>query len=303
MRPIIIPENYKYIATFLSMRCNLNCSFCLNSLDKSKEFNRLKFKELIGEQWVEALNRIQSRPEVPITFSGGEPFLHPDFIYIINNLKKDLNIDILTNLSYLNAVEKFLEQIDPNRIKRNAPYASIRVSYHPEQMGDGEKLIETVKKLKDKGFSIGIWAVQYPSQQQLQAITQMQFRCRDADIDFRLKDFTGTYKEELYGDYSKYPDSVMQEKTKYCLCKIPELIIGPNGNVYKCHKNLYEEEFPIGNLLDPNFELKEEFRICNKYGQCHPCDVKLKTNYKQELGKTSAEIKDIEDSSEPKIVV
>lgn len=303
MRPIIIPQNYKYIATFLTMRCNLNCSFCLNSIDKSKEFNRLKFKELSGEQWVEALNRIKSRPEVPISFSGGEPFLHSDFIYIINNLKQDINIDILTNLSYLNAVEKFLEQVDPNRIKRNAPYASIRVSYHPEQMGNGEKLIETVKKLKNAGFSIGIWSVLYPSFKNLSAINQMQFRCRDAGIDFRLKEYTGIYKGDLYGDYSKYPKSVLSNELKKCFCKTSELIIGPNGNIYKCHRDLYEEEFPIGNLLDPNFELKDEFRICDKYGQCHPCDVKLKTNYKQELRDTSVDIKDIEDNFQPKIIV
>ena len=41
--------------------------------------------------------------------------------------------------------------------------------------------------------------------------------------------------------------------------------------------------------------VKNEFRKCEKYGQCHPCDVKLKTNYKQELGHTSVEIKDIRD--------
>lgn len=76
---IKIPEEYKYIATLITMRCNLNCSFCLNSLDKNKEFNRNKFKEISGEEWVNALNKIDSRPDVPITFSGGEPFLHKDF--------------------------------------------------------------------------------------------------------------------------------------------------------------------------------------------------------------------------------
>ncbi len=292
MMPIKIPENYKYISAFLTMRCNLGCSYCLNNLEISKNFNRAGFKEISGKQWVESLNRIKSRHEVPITFSGGEPFLHPDFFYILNNLKPELNIDILTNLYNDKLVERFIKEINPERVKRNAPYASIRVSYHPEQM-DALKLVENVKKLKDAGFYVGIWSVQYPSPQQLQAITQMQFICKDARIDFRLKDFTGSYKGEIYGDYSKYPESVNNEKLKFCLCKTSELLIGPDGQVYRCHRDLFSEENPIGNILDNRFKIEDKFRPCYKYGQCHPCDIKVKTNYKQGLGHTSVEIKGI----------
>ena len=291
MRSIKIPDTYKYISAFLTMRCNLNCSFCLNAFDKS--FKRKGFKEISGEDWVESLNKIESRPEVPITLGGGEPLLHKDFIYIVNNLKQELNIDILTNLYYQKSVESLLSEVNPDRLKRDAPYASIRVSYHPEQMGDGKKLVENAKTLKDANFSVGIWAVQYPSSKQLEAITQMQFRCKDAGIDFRLKDFTGEYKGEVYGNYSRYLNSVLQKDLKSCLCKTSELLIGPNGNRYRCHRDLYSEENPIGNITSPNFKLIDDFLPCNKYGQCHPCDVKVKTNYKQELGHTSVEIKDI----------
>ncbi len=296
LKEIKIPDAYKYISAFPSMRCNLNCSFCLNAFDN--KFMRNRFQEISGEDWIIALNRIRSRTEVPITFGGGEPFMHKGLVNIIGGLKPELNIDILTNL-YPNTqihrerIDKFLEEVNPERIKRNSPYASIRVSYHPEQM-NAEKLVQTVKEFKNKGFSIGIWAVLYPSPGQLSAINQMQFRCRDEGIDFRLKEFTGIYKRENYGDYSKYPGAVFSKKgTKKCLCKTSELLIGPDASVYRCHRDLYAEEFAIGNLLDPEFEIKDEFRTCTQYGNCHPCDVKVKTNYKQELGHTSVEIKDV----------
>ncbi len=296
MKPIKINPTCEYISAFLTMRCNLNCSFCLNRLNNS--INRSGFKEISGEEWVNALNRIESRKDLPITFSGGEPFLHNDFIYIINNLKPELNIDILTNLypnslAHKNRLEKFLNEVNPERIKRKSPYASIRVSYHPEQM-EAEVLIDSVKKFKEKGFSIGIWSVLYPSPEQLSAINQMQFRCRDAGIDFRLKEFTGDFNGTLYGDYSKYPNSVLQKETKKCLCKTAELLIGPNADVYKCHRDLYATEFPLGNISNPEFQTENIFRECYKFGQCHPCDVKVKTNYKQQLGHTSVEIKDID---------
>tara|TARA_Y100000310_G_scaffold344908_1_gene460378 strand:- start:1152 stop:2033 length:882 start_codon:yes stop_codon:yes gene_type:complete len=290
-KEVKIPGTYNYISAFLTMRCNLNCSFCLNSLDKSKEFNRKNFKEISGKEWVDSLNKIKSRPEVPITFSGGEPFLHKDFIYILNNLKPELNIDILTNLSYKKGIEKFLNEVNPNRIKRNAPYPSIRVSYHPEQMGNGDRLINNIKRLQDKGFSIGVYYVAYPGPKESELITQMQFRCLDEGIDYRRKDFTGEYRGEPYGNYSKYPGAVDDEFLKSCLCKTSELLISPNGDIYKCHRDLFKEQFSIGNITNLNFQIEDKFRRCNTYGQCHPCDVKVKTNYKQQLGHTSVEIK------------
>ncbi|MEK6875342.1 MAG: radical SAM protein [Nanoarchaeota archaeon] len=301
MSDIKIPGDYKYISAFLTMRCNLKCSYCLNNFNTA--FDRASFKELHGREWVKSINRINSCPEVPITFSGGEPFLHPDFIEIINGVKSELNIDILTNLLWgKKGIERFLSEVDPERIKRSANYPSIRVSYHPEQMGEGEVLVENVKRLKDAGFSIGIYSVQYPSPRQLEAITQMQFRCRDSQIDFRIKDFTGKFEgvddlgrpfSIIYGDYSKYPDSAFQNKTRNCDCKTSEFLIGPNGNIYRCHRDLYSEEFTIGNIADSKFQIEEGFKSCDKYGECHPCDVKTKTNYQQQFGHSSVEIKNI----------
>jgi len=294
MKKIALPEKYNYVSAFLTMRCNLNCSFCLNAFDK--EFDRKGFKEMSGDYWIDSLNRLELRPEVPVTFCGGEPFLHKDFIKIINGLKPELNIDLLTNLQWGKAgIERFIENVSPSRIKRNSPYASIRVSYHPEQMGDGKNLVEDVRKLKEHGYSIGIWSVMYPSPMQLSAINQMQFRCFDAGVEFRLKEFTGKYNSETYGDYSRYPQSAFMsdENLKSCVCKPSELLMGPNGNVYRCHRDLFSEEFPVGNISDPSYNIDPEYRSCTKYGQCHPCDVKVKTNYKQELGHTSVQIKDI----------
>jgi len=302
MNEIKLPENHKYIAVLLTMGCNLDCSFCLNAFS-SKHFDRKVFGEIKGDDWVKGLNRIESRPDVPITFSGGEPFLHKGFIYILNNLRKDTGIDILTNLQWGNkGIERFIGGVNPARINRESPYPQIRISYHPEQMPDAEKLVGNAKKLQNAGFNVGIYAVQYPSPKQLEAITQMQFLCKNGGVEFRVKDFTGKYKGTddsgrefsiTYGNYSKYPNSAFSQQTKSCLCKTSELLLGPNADVYRCHRDMYSGEGAVGNLLDSSFEIKDEFRSCSKYGQCHPCDVKAKTNFKQELGHTSVEIKNI----------
>ncbi|MFH1607982.1 MAG: radical SAM protein [archaeon] len=303
MRPIIIPDTYKYIGVFLTMRCNLNCGFCLNNLKNSQDFNRIRFREISGREWVDALNKIESREDVPVTLSGGEPSLHRDFFYILNNIKPELNIDILTNLQWGEfGIKKFISEVNPNRIKRNVPYPSIRVSYHSEQMGNGQKLVENVKALQDAGFSIGIESVMYPHPQIIEAIEQMALKCKNNGISFRPKSFTGKFQGTddsgnkfsiLHGNYSKYRNSILQPTTKECLCKTTELLIGPDAKIYRCHRDLFSEEFPVGTLIHPEFQINDDFRECSKYGDCHPCDVKVKTNYKQELGHTSVKIKDI----------
>ena len=287
-RDLKIPESYNYIALFLTMRCNLKCSFCLNSFDGG--FDRKRFPEADGESWIRGLNRIKSRKGVPITFSGGEPFLHPDFIPIINGLNPDLEIDISTNLYWGKGLEKFIKEVPAERLRRESPYPSIRVSYHPEQMGSGERLFTNVKRMKDAGFDIGIYSVLYPSPEHLQAITQMQFRCADEGILFRVKDFTGTFKGLAYGDYSRYPGAAFSNQRENRLCKISELLIGPDMSIYRCHRDLYADGGQIGNLSDFVFKIENKFRECANYGGCHPCDVKVKTNYKQQRGYTSVKI-------------
>jgi MoaA/NifB/PqqE/SkfB family radical SAM enzyme len=302
MKSLRIPEQYNYMAAFLTMRCQLNCSFCLNAFDN--RFNRKGYEEISGKDWIKGFNRIEPRKGIPMTLSGGEPSLHPDFIEIINNTNPELDIDILTNLYWPDKkIDEFIDKVDPKRLKRDSPYASIRASYHPEQM-DPEKLVKNAKKLQDSGFDVGIWSVLYPSPEQLSAINQMQFRCKDNGIDFRVKEFTGDYKGERYGDYSKYPGAIgtmpMTDSDGFeyipagnCICRTSELLLGPDARAYKCHSDLYGEEDSIGNLLDEDFSIEHKFRKCKKYGVCHPCDVKVKTNYKQELGHTSVDIKKV----------
>jgi hypothetical protein len=299
MKQLILPESYKYMAVFPTFRCSLNCSYCINAVDET--FSR-DSSEISGAEWIDALNRLES-PSIPVSFSGGEPGVHPEFIKIIKGVKPELKRNILTNLYWKpGLLEEFIGEIKPELVGGNPKYPSIRVSYHPEQMGNGKKLLERVLKLKDAGFSIGVEAINYPSDEQSMAIEQMGIQCRNADVSFRIKSFAGIYngKDDLgkpfsmrRGNYSRYPDSVFQETTKSSICRTTELIVGPNADVFRCHRDLYSQENAVGSLLNPEFEISDVFRKCDKYGQCNPCDVKSKSDSSQQLGHTSVEIKKI----------
>ncbi len=280
-KPIIIPDTHNYIAVFLTLACNLKCSYCINHFGETGP----AAERLSGEEWVRGLNRIRSRPDLPITLQGGEPSLHKDFIYMLNNIKPELEIDILTNLQF--DADEFIAAVDPARIRRDSPYASIRVSYHPEVM-ELKPLSEKVLKLQDAGFSIGIWGVMHPAQEA--HILEAQKYCKDLNIDFRLKEFLGEYKGKMYGTYL-YDGACDKRFSRTVQCRTSELIVGADASVYRCHSDLYERRPSVGNITDPAFRIENVFRRCDFFGHCNPCDIKVKTNRLQEFGHTSVEIK------------
>lgn len=282
-----VPASYNYIACFLTLDCNLNCDYCINSFGKNSHDCFKKRSPVPGARWVQALNRLVTRANLPVTLQGGEPSLHPDFIWIINNLKSSLSIDILTNLCF--DIDYFIANVDPLRLRRKAPYASIRASYHPSYM-NLKKLIGNVLKMKRAGFSIGVYGVKHPRFTSFN--NSAREKCLSAGIDFRTKEFLGYYEGKIYGNF-KYPGAVGNSDKKTCLCKIPELIIGPDCSVYKCHHDLYNDYSSIGSLLDPEFVIEDKFRECSSFGECNPCDVKIKTNRFQEYGYCSADIRNI----------
>lgn len=288
LKELYIPERYNYIACFLTLDCNLKCDYCINSHHGIKNHKSFPFT---GQEWVSALNRLVSRSDLPVTLQGGEPSLHPDFIWIIKNIKKELKIDILTNLFF--DIDRFIKEINPSRLYRDAPYPSIRVSYHPYFM-ELEDLVTKVLKMQNAGFSIGIYGILHPNLES--EIARAKDKCSSSGIDFRVKEFLGKFDGKLYGKYF-YPEAVSGNIKKKCSCRNSELIIGPDASIFKCHHDLYRSRHNVGNLLSQDFEIQDIFRDCCDFGNCNPCDIKIKTNRFQKFGHTSVEIVAIENDN------
>jgi MoaA/NifB/PqqE/SkfB family radical SAM enzyme len=281
LSPIVLPDSYNYIGVFLTLDCNLHCSYCINRFDGITSGQRF----MSGPDWIRGLNRITPRQDIPLSLQGGEPTMHPDASSIINGIRPDIHMDILTNLEF--DIDHFMREIDPERIKRDAPYASIRVSYHPEFM-NVEELAARVIILRDAGYSIGVWGVLHPKWEK--DVLLAQDYCLARGIDFRTKEFLGDYEGVLYGTYA-YQAACDQIIKKRVSCRTSELLIGPEGNIYRCHADLYGNRNSIGHLLNPSFNCSTEFLECNDFGSCNPCDVKLKTDRFQQNGHTSVEIR------------
>ena len=280
---IKIPKEYNYISAFLTLRCNFSCSYCVNN--NSGTLKRVR-KELSGSDWVRYLNRLDINDNIAITIAGGEPTIHKDFYEIINNLNHP--VDLLTNLTF--NVNDFIKYVKPNSMfKSNVPsYKSIRISYHPK-FTNIKELVQKSTLLQENGFNIGIFSINYPHN--TEDNMKLAEEARKNKIYFFIKDYLGEYNGKLVGHY-KYDDAV-SGKSVSVMCRIRELLINPDGDVFKCHRDLYADEYKINNIKDDDFSIDYEFRHCGNFGKCNPCDVKVKTNRFLKMGECSIEIQNL----------
>jgi hypothetical protein len=273
---ITIPKNYNYIGIFLTFACQLKCHYCINHEKGAKP----TYAIMTGAEWIAALNKIKTQLDLPITLQGGEPTMHPDFYEIVNGIKPEINIDLLTNAQF--DMNEFTRRVPPSRIMRNAKYASIRVSYHPRTMSI-EDTVDRVCRLRDDGYSVGVWIVDYPKDP---LIHYYWGRFVREGVDVRLKQYLDGDKNGTY----KYMD---MQGHKDVLCRPSELLVAPNGDIFRCHGDLYNNRKPYANIRDKNIKLIDDFVPCEKV-QCNSCDIKVKFDRHQVTGHCAVEIKEYE---------
>ncbi len=280
-----VPLDTDYIGVYLTNRCFLSCSYCITNYNE-QFINVKKLRELEPAEWIEALNRLQLPPGVPLTFQGGEPFIYKGIWELLDNVRH--KIDILTALPPQVTVEnlKKLKTLQWNQ--RGAPYPTIRVSFHKGQ-NDYKKLVARIKELQEV-VRIGLYHIEHPAYPEL--IEEIRQYAREHGVEFRTKTFLGEYNGKLYSSY-RYQDACKGKvMRKHVLCKNTVFPIGPDGEIYRCHSDLYamRRELSLGNILAPDLRLEHQYRSCSFYGTCIPCDVKVKTNHLQQLGYTSVDI-------------
>lgn len=281
MHMIKLPQKCNYIGVFLTFRCNLGCSYCINRFG---EFNMAQ--EASTERWIEGLSKIPTRIDLPITLQGGEPTMHPGFYEIVTELyRRGKYMDLLTNGMF--DVKEFCERVNPLVFERGrvAKYATVRFSYHLKT--NPSILLRNVEYMKEKGYSVGIWGLDYPGMKSQNR--EMEKKCRERGIEWRMKEFLGWYDRRLYGTY-KY-EGAIEGKRETVMCRTSELLIDPTGEIYRCHRDLYKGIGGIGNILEGRYVSPFLWRVCHNFGECNPCDVKIKYNRFQEWGHCSVEIR------------
>lgn len=279
---ISLPKEITYAELYFTLKCNLKCPYCINGYDNIKRTRTEKgYSEL-----ARYINNIDFG-DISLTIGGGEPTIRSDFFDFLKSIKKEIKIDLLTNLQF--DVDEFIAKTNPKRFTsgRGDAYKSIRASYHPSQM-DAKEHVAKAKKLQDNGFSIGIFGIASPNG--IGYNIQLAEIARKNSVYFFIKEFLGEYEGEILGFY-RYKDAVHSKTTKTVECRSSELLIDGAGEIYKCHRDLYAEINSVGNICSDNPNIEYKYRKCSAYGNCNPCDVKNKIDRFLNRGRCSVEVK------------
>lgn len=289
---ISVPFNY-YFGVFLNLNCSLPCEYCVQKITLP-DVNIASYPLVSGAKWVEALNSVAGRTrerflrfpkKKKISITGGEPTLHPDFAYILNNLDNDWKITVTSNFTSP-LFDKDMKKFKAIRRRRNLKFnASYHFMYTPI-----EKFIENVLKVKRAGYNVhSLFIVAHPAY--MEDVERFKRRLSEIHPVVKLQRFFGRLDGRLYPredaydilceqedgirNYGAYEEGFNQKGKQDIYCRMKKVLFAPNGDIYNCHYKLYTgHKDKFGNIFneDVYIAMPEEFFLCHDYGFCNPCD-------------------------------
>jgi len=265
MREVVKPETR--FTWNIHYSCNYRCPYCFFE-GKWLEYQKRNIY-LSPDEWMNYWNRIYDRyGRSYILITGGEPFIYPDFIKLIEKLSSvHYPINISTNTS--GDLDTFAEKIDPSRVSVSA---SLQLNF--ENM---DSFLKKVKFLKERKFLGCINFVAYPPlMNRLDSIIEQFGSIGEKP---KIIPFWGKYQDKEYPfAYSKKEKeflgvdeswmSKVRKKDYNCPAGYNSALIFPDGKVARCGQ--VGEKMLLGNFLDQGFKLLDSPLTCD--AEYCPCD-------------------------------
>ncbi len=277
MREGVLKNITHFALWHFNTACNFECEYCFGHTKKEHP----AVKRYSPEKIVRGFDETGFTWWIGI--SGGEPFLYPGLVEIVEKLTTNHLVHIDTNLSC--NIEKFLDRIEPNRI------VYLNCAFHIVELEKRNKVDEFIKKallLRDAGFSIILSIVTYPPI--LKRLEKYIALFKSYGLTLQPKIFRGYYDEKRFRlRKSHYPESYTEEerrlimkysvdpvaeklifglpsyKGRLCLAGKNFIRIHPDGKVNRCPSDLTS----LGNIFKGSLKLFDKARICKaKFCSC-----------------------------------
>ncbi len=275
----------------LHKTCNFLCEYCFHTSKVRLEKKFVSFNKI--ESAINKLNRLDKI--ITFTLTGGEPFLHPQFIDMCKALSKKHYFSIITNLSTDNIIQ-FSKEINPENVI--SIYASLHYNFRKRKESISS-FINSVKRLRDAGFNVVVDQVMTPpvikqieiiltdfekekieiiptafkglhrgrdyppsySEKEKEIILTMKNKLKSMDSEISnnsSKILKNKYKNEFNTDIANI-DGWLSWHNKICYTGNVFINIRPNGDVHRCTA----AKTKLGNIYnDPNFNLIDKPLPC-----------------------------------------
>ncbi len=244
------PTNAPYDAWLhwnVTRKCNFDCEYCFSH---DKNVTSEAPKKIDVEKLLSVLNK--TGKSFRVGFTGGEPFLVPNFLESAGALTEEHFISINTHLTS-SKIKEFAEAIPHEKV------LFIQASLHFDELEKRNlksRFIENYSLLKERGFNIFAEAVAFPPF--ISRLEEFREFYEKEGIDFSFGVFIGIY------DGKKYPESYTDkeisafglyaseqrkflQKGNLCNAGFNTAVLFSNGNVFPCFQikeklgNVYEK--------------------------------------------------------------
>lgn len=293
--------NKPYLLLITNLFCNFKCSYCIQT--KSSLDVRYNAKKINVPAVLEFLKH--NRIDHSVKLMGGESTIHPDFEQLMDGLLGLYRkVTITTNLNGL-WYKKF--DITLSKIQTWGRRIKWNTTFHPDFM-EADLYIERIRAFRDANINVS----QVATTDTPNIDPKILEKLNEADIGWKLQTFTGRNPEgqllprtwsdintdypQLYNpakyieNYDEYINNCEDAnlggqdfRDEWVNCKTSRFLIGPDNNVYPCHRHLYvqDERYVCGSIHD--VKMKNFKRPWHKFSsqwvlpcstKCNPCDFK-----------------------------
>lgn len=253
LKKVILPPRFDgWLRVYLTLKCNLNCPYCVHNhnLNDSKA---LDYQMASWRQWAEFINQTRRN----VIFTGGEPFLYPNFIELLNAINREIKVKIYTNLG-----------ADLQSFTRDCKKpVTFFATYHPSS-GPLENFINTINRIRTAGkFKGNIHMVGWSKQRNFVS---------------EAKETFAKNKWYVYIDDDQYLlancSSLKFRKKAQCTRRI--YLIAPDGRRFLCVSKMLRQIDALGNVFERGLGQELITVKCEEYGYCNPCDSLGETTMK-----------------------
>ncbi len=241
-----------WLRIYLTLRCNLDCPYCVHHHNLAGS-RADQYELLPWQKWAEFINNTGK----DVIFTGGEPFLYPDFVKLLNAISPGIKVKVYSNLS---------AEMD-DYIKNCHRPVIFFGTYHPSS-GPVDKFISKINALRAAGkFTGSIHMVGWGQQ-----------------LDFVIKAKKEFARQEwyVYIDDDQYltDDSSCMKYRKNVRCTRRIYLLAPDGRRFICVSKMLGQKDDLGNILTTGLGPDKVSVECQDYGFCNPCDQLGETRIK-----------------------
>lgn len=261
--------------------CNLSCSNCY--IESTPRNDRLVY--LSENEVVEYLEQIKNDnlKTKSIGFTGGEPFLNPEMIEILNStLSRSFKVLVLTNA--YRVLERKKDQL--LQLKENfGDQLQLRVSLdhhqkeiHEEQRGEKtfDKTLLSIKWLVDCGFYVSIAGRSLVDETIEDARNQYQVLFDEYQIALKLNDKNLVIFPEMDASDFSVPEittacwDILKKRPEQQMCASERMIVKHKGDdspsVQACTLLAYDQQFNLGDkLANAKSRVQLNHQFCAKF--------------------------------------